>query len=387
MRSFPTPGRLGVIVLILLGCANVVASPSAIEAGASSSPSLILSPTPASGTHSWFNDVSCNSRTMCMAVGTRSQKRGPAALAELWNGRSWSITGSSKKLNVGLGGIACPGATFCIAVGSVGPPATAQPLAELWNGSGWQESRVPLPSGTDISLNSVACSSPRACVAVGQYYTSIRFTFSEIWNGAKWHLVATDNPSTVVNALANVSCTSAHACQAVGYDASGQGAPRPLVESWSGGAWSVSPTPILPNPIPDGPPRSGILTGVSCTLATACVAVGYASAPGDTTLVESWNGSVWSISPSPNPDSVASELNGVSCTNANFCLAVGTESNNQTSWSTLAELWNGAAWTAIPSADPGALDNSLVRVSCPTPTTCRSVGSTSDATLAESESG
>ena len=42
----------------------------------------------------------------------------------------------------------------------------------------------------------------------------------------------------------------------------------------------------------------GILQGVSCVNASSCVAVGES---GKATLIDSWNGSSWSVVPSPQP--------------------------------------------------------------------------------------
>ena len=63
---------------------------------------------------------------------------------------------------------------------------------------------------------------------------------------------------------------------------------------------------------------------VSCASSRSCMAVGSYIDLGMTTLVESWNGTKWSIVPSPsNPDSHLAFLNGVSCTSSTSCIAVG----------------------------------------------------------------
>jgi hypothetical protein len=58
------------------------------------------------------------------------------------------------------------------------------------------------------------------------------------------------------------------------------------------------------------------LTGVSCMAAGTCTAVGtYPTASGQQgVLVETWNGSVWRVQPTPDPtDAAESVLNNVSC--------------------------------------------------------------------------
>ena len=64
---------------------------------------------------------------------------------------------------------------------------------------------------------------------------------------------------------------------------------------------------------------------MSCSSPAACTAVGFQStANTEQTLIESWNGSAWSIVPSPNTS--PSEVNlllGVSCSSSSACTAVG----------------------------------------------------------------
>ena len=72
------------------------------------------------------------------------------------------------------------------------------------------------------------------------------------------------------------------------------------------------------------------------------------------TLVESWNGSAWSIIPSPNPSgSVGSTFSGVSCLDSTACTAVGGTNTDTGAGQTLIE--DGPApsppsFTSPPSA-------------------------------------
>lgn len=79
---------------------------------------------------------------------------------------------------------------------------------------------------------------------------------------------------------------SAAACTAVGHHANSSGAAKALAESWNGTSWSVVPTP---NPPPVG--GSSYLNGVSCVSATACTAAGdyHTSGSPEMTLIESSN--------------------------------------------------------------------------------------------------
>jgi hypothetical protein len=88
--------------------------------------------------------------------------------------------------------------------------------------------------------------------------------------------------------LYGVSCASARSCKAVGDYASSTIRRRALVESWNGTAWSVEPGPS---------PSVAYLYGVSCASARSCKAVGEHASSGGVirSLVESWNGTAWSI--------------------------------------------------------------------------------------------
>jgi hypothetical protein len=130
-----------------------------------------------------------------------------------------------------------------------------------------------------------------------------------------WSVVPSPSPGTSTF-LYGVSCAPAGTCTAVGTKSIGVGfVPRTLIESWNGTSWSVVPSPS---------PGSGDgFGGVSCVSAAACTAVGFYSVGNDhKTLIESWNGTSWSVVPSPNLLH-NDHLYGVSCASAAGCTAVG----------------------------------------------------------------
>jgi hypothetical protein len=87
---------------------------------------------------------------------------------------------------------------------------------------------------------------------------------------SSWSVVHTPNRGTRGNTLNAVSCVSATACTAVGEHESGEGPGRTLVESWDGTAWSV-----LPSPDKDFASASDDLNSVSCVPASGYTAAGY----------------------------------------------------------------------------------------------------------------
>src|SRR6266516_4710194 len=152
-----------------------------------------------------------------------------------------------------------------------------------------------------------------------------------------WTVTPSPNTNYRGNQLMDVSCGSASACTAVGFTSSRQGFTKTLVESWNGTTWTIAPSPnrAAYNP----------LTSVSCTSASACTAVGisYTSHGAPRALVESWDGTTWTIVPSPNPNAPNREadLEGVSCSGLSACMAVGFYSRKFGPPITLAESWNG----------------------------------------------
>jgi hypothetical protein len=93
---------------------------------------------------------------------------------------------------------------------------------------------------------------------------------------------------------------------------------------------------------------------------------------GTGTLAERWNGTSWSIQPTPGPTTVVPRLfAGVSCTSASTCTAVWSTRNRTT-----AANWFGTSWILQPTASPrGSLRHILGSVSCVPSGRCTAVGS------------
>jgi hypothetical protein len=353
-----------------------------------------------SGENNALADVSCSGSTECVAVG-HSDANTSQTLIESWTGLGWSNVPSpspSPTENI-LDGVACSGPRACTAVGSVAVGADQQTLIESWSGTAWSIVPSPSTSPTENTLLGVSCFDLTHCMAVGdaQVSANVLQTLTESWNGSTWSIVPSPDVSTSEdNKLDGVSCSGPTDCTAVGYDNTAVGG-ETLVESWNGTAWS-----IVPSPNPAIPPYwvfGSFLDAVSCTSSTACMAVG------DTnpnyreyqTLIESWDGTAWSIVPSPTPGSdpePASFLGGVSCITPSSCIAVGDSlgiGGEGIDDSTLIESWDGSTWSVVPSPDranPPA--DELSGVSCVDSTNCTAVGQSGNRTsktLVESMSG
>lgn len=87
---------------------------------------------------------------------------------------------------------------------------------------------------------------------------------------------------------------------------------------------------------------------------------GFDSTTGHTTaLTEHWNGSTWSVIPSPNNSANNNTLSSVVVTAKNNVFAVGTSIDQTGNAHTLTEHWNGSAWNILPSPNRDT-NNTLV---------------------------
>jgi hypothetical protein len=119
---------------------------------------------------------------------------------------------------------------------------------------------------------------------------------------------------------------------------------KTLVESWNGSTWSVVASPSA------GRLTFGDeLSAVSCASAAFCIAVGsYGPAEFDNSLIEAWNGSRWQVIPSPGrgPDSDAA-MSAIDCLSKHECMGVGDSITPAGMQRTFAATWNGTAWTVV----------------------------------------
>ncbi|WIG59610.1 MAG: hypothetical protein OJF49_002357 [Ktedonobacterales bacterium] len=173
-----------------------------------------------------------------------------------------------------------------------------------------------------------------------------------------WRYVAapTVQVDPEVHALAAVSANDIWAVGA--FYNSQSPALNTLTEHWNGSTWSVVPSP---NPLGFG----STLTAVTAIATNDVWAVGYAwvSNGYDQTITLHWNGSAWSTVASLSPGPLDNLLTGVAAIAANDMWAVGTYLINNGSrvlaGQTLTEHWNGSAWSVVASPNPDTTNDEL----------------------------
>ncbi len=133
-------------------------------------------------------------------------------------------------------------------------------------------------------------------------------------------------------------------------------------------------------PLPGG--EGGGLFDATCVNGSDCWAVGAVVATGSGnptgTLVEHWNGTSWSVVPSPTPSGpgvAGAILSSVSCASASSCMAVGYATDvNGNNLSDVVEQWNGSSWNMLPTAATGEAFDQLISVQCLSAANCWAVG-------------
>jgi|SRR5579875_158057 len=124
--------------------------------------------------------VSCTSTTSCVAVGNSlTPKLTLLSLSETWNGKTWTVRatpGGKQSIGGTLFDVSCQSATFCLSVGT---------LAATWNGTKWTSVPFPTPSGAQVTnAVSLACLSATSCTSAGGYSTkTATLPLVLNWNG------------------------------------------------------------------------------------------------------------------------------------------------------------------------------------------------------------
>ncbi len=324
--------------------------------------SMVASPDPDNA--GFLFGVSVLAANDVWAVGDFSTVNGRQTLVEHWDGGSWSVVPSANHQSSGnrLTGVAAISANDVWAVGiyfslpSARAKAQTQALAltmtgliEHWDGAIW--SIVPNPDlGSSRSeLIGITAISANDVWAVGDYTNANGpgQTLVEHWNGTAWSIVPSANRPSTTHSLYAVAAVSANDVWAVGEyvlnDNSDKGS---LVEHWDGTTWSIVPSPSQPSSF-------NHLYGVSVVSASDVWAVGYYGGQTGTlqqTLVEHWNGTSWSIVPSPNQGPSDNYLSGVAAISASDVWAVGYYTGDTTQ--PLEEHWDGTAWS-VYGPSPG----------------------------------
>jgi len=274
-----------------------------------------------------------------------------------FNGTKWTafaaplITG---ELTADLQAVVDISPTEAWAVGNVTFGANLGQIIERWNGTKWSlfpnPTLLPNSQGDLFAMTSTSATDIWAVGNLVQTFSnggSTSYNLFEHWNGTSWTPTFI-NDTEGFEGLTGVSEDATNDAWAVG-DVGGS----TLAIHWDGTSWSHVATP---GPLGDGPNQ---LNAVVALAPDNAWAVGY-STPGlagqsaTLTLILHWDGTTWSIVPSPNVGPNTNRLLGITANSADDIYAFGSNftadgSGNQM---TLLLHWDGTNWTIVPSPNP-----------------------------------
>ena len=304
---------------------------------------------PSTGNNVVLLGASARTNGDAWAVGQQfvgaGQPQAPAA-AYHWNGTAWSSTPTPSLGQYGaLRAVSASGATDAWAVGfTMIRRFDYGTLIEHWNGSAWSVSSLDAITGSAAGLNGVVDLSPTNAWAVGESGSG---GLLEHWNGTAWSPVTLPDAAFTPASGNAISADSASDIWVVGTTINANETSVPEALHYDGTSWTVVP-------VPEPSQSSGTLSAVTAIAPGNAWAVGEAtgagSAIGGSTLIEHWNGSVWSVVASPTPGAYPS-LSGVAARSATDVYAVGTNlpSVNGGPEQGMILRWNGTTWSVDSS--------------------------------------
>jgi hypothetical protein len=141
---------------------------------------------------------------------------------------------------------------------------------------------------------------------------------------------------------------------------------------WNGSSWSVVPTPNVSQ-------HGNFLSAVLALDETDAWAFGMAGATDDNqTLIMRWNGSSWSVVPSPVLGTGRHAILGAAAAGPNDIWAVG-----QFYGSAMTLHWDGSSWSNVPAPDLRYMGAATMDVAVRGPGEVWAVGSYPHATLGQ----
>jgi len=333
--------------------------------------------------------VSCVTSTDCWAAGWGGAMEHLSA--GVWTASS--VPGAYQDV-MALAGVACAATTACWAVGLEQDESGEHVLVDRYTGGGWTTAvgdGTPGQPGSG-ALSAITCVTRDDCWAVGDVENQSSPEFQplvEHYSGGAWSVAGAPAPAAG-GSLSAVTCAGADDCWAVGatggLEQLGGPGSSPLIEHYAGGSWTV---------VSAAPPSGAAgLDAVTCAGAGGCWAAGYAGAYlSAQPLVLRYRGGAWSAVATPRISSNdGAAVTAIACQSADRCWAVLVLSVDEISMGPvppptlplsasppLLEHYAGTGWSAVASAEPLGGPGSLDAVTCLTSGTCWAVGSTASA--------
>jgi hypothetical protein len=355
---------------VAVGAALVLGAGPALAAGG-----WTIAPAPPTGQDASLSGVTTTSDTDAWAVGyccAAPNFLGAKPIIDHWNGTAWSqasVPSTGYSTN-SLTAVSASSATDAWAVGRSEPQRyTWYPMAMHWNGTAWSVSTSFISALSGQLGVGVADISPTDAYAVGGGLGSAHTGLVAQWNGTTWTRVTVPLPknNNLGSDLGAISADGPNDVWIVGtylFEVNPSDyANETYSLHWNGSSWKIVPMPLEPGTNPNFEYGFSAIQANSPTDVWAVGESYNAATYTSSTLIEHYNGTKWSIVPSPSPGSNPA-LSGVTTSNAsNNVWAVGyyTPTGSSTS-QTLTLNWNGSTWTTVASPNGSTGSSALSSV-------------------------
>lgn len=232
---------------------------------------------------------------------------------------------------------------------SVTPVAASGPAP-----GGWSLVAAPAPGSVQNTLFGITKMPKGGVWAVGSRVSPSRSRFIaplvEHWTGSHW--TAQVLPGHQTSLLAAFS-PAHNNLWAVGFFRTGIGAFEvlPIIDHFDGKTWTIVPTPQL---------DASVLSGIDGTSAADVWAVGREMAHDHAlSIIEHYDGQQWTRTSSPSPDTDYLDLSAVAAIRPTDVWVAGDYSDGDSVFRTLIQHYDGHVWSIVPTPNLGTGSNYL----------------------------
>ncbi len=326
---------------------------------------VVPTPNPGSQTVSdiTLGAISAASGADAWAVGIDQLGSFRHPLVEHWDGRRWRAMRVPEPVDrqSWFNGVLDLGPADAWAVGESSSPTAEnqdnQTFVEHWDGTTWSVIPSPNPvvgGASGDQLEAIAGTGPTDLWAVGWVHDDPKkenVLLFEHFDGTAWKAVPTPSPPGAEQFGTDIAAIARDDVWAVGNEA----LEKTLAAHWDGMRWSIVPTPSLD----DGVAPINALTGVTAAAPNDVWASGYEGNVNNENFMEPyvlhWDGLQWALQTTPNRAGEGSRLNATTALSATDVWAVGQSQGLDGSIRTLTERFDGTSWTIVPSPSPGSV--------------------------------
>src|SRR5260221_3116462 len=220
---------------------------------------------------------------------------------------------------------------------------------------GWTVQKTQLYGTSDNSVGAVARSSPDDVLAVGNLLPDsatskqdATLSFGEHYDGKKGSVKPTPNTGVNFNSFYGLAASQGQAW-AVGEYLNSNYQDRALIETWDGHSWSIANNP-QPRSV-----RHMLFRAAPLSPSDVWVVRDHEGRKGVVeTLVEHWDGSAWTVVPTPDPGATGNHLYAVDAVSPDDVWAAGMQLSGSSPDHGLVEHWDGQKWSVVPRPASGS---------------------------------